>query len=718
MKLIKTDNKLKKAREKVNENNSSHNPNRDMHNIGWNKFKTKSIKSELLVTMLLIATALTMGIIVCVNVILSKYYDNEINSKNEMVSNLISKNVSAFMDTTYKITEDLAYNSEVRYGDKDTKENVLKETQKRNPYFELLYMQNENGMQTGRSQGQLADRSDRWWFIQAKSSLTPFVSKSYYSASSKNPITSVFIPLLEDNKFVGVMGSDIKLEKLQELIKENSDEDGGRYSFIIDSEGVVVAHPNDEVIQQLYNYKNATKTTGVQEGNPKEESIEISDGIREIIAQLMAGNSGSLKYKENGQNYYASYKNIKLAGNSLNWSVITIQKETSAKAIINKITQISIIAGLVILILAAIIIMYVAGKISKPIKEISDLLAIASTGDFTIKCNTKARNEIKILGASFNEMIDKISNLLNKTKELTYDIKESSTTLTDKSAQTANVAKEISITAQEIAEGASNQANAAEESARLGEKMEEEFNELSEKTKLMVQESINSSKAIANGIQKVDDLKTKTQVAVDIVERTQENIENLNNKSRNIETIVQALKDIAEQTQLLALNASIEAARAGEAGKGFAVVAQEIQKLSQDSSESTKDISNIILDIKQDILNGVNAMKEVKEVSREQFTSVNHVNQAFNKITEATDTITNAIGYMEDFVKTMNTSNVQVVNSINNIAAISEETAACSEEVTASIQTQTEAITEVSKEAEKLKEQAELLEVEVNKFKI
>lgn len=682
------------------------------------KFKIRSIKGELLVTMLSIAVVLTVGIILCVNMILSKYYDNEINSKNEMVSNLISKNVSSFMETTYKITEDLAYNSEVRYGDKNTKENVLKETQKRNPYFELLYIQNEKGMQTGRSQGELADRSDRWWFTQAKSSLNPFISKSYYSVSSKNPVTSIFIPLLEDNKFVGVMGSDIKLEKLQELIKENSDEDGGRYSFIIDSEGVVVAHPNDEVIQQLYNYKNATKTTGVQEGNPKEEPIEISDGIKEIIAQLMAGNSGSLKYKEGGQNYYASYKNIKLAGNSLNWSVITIQKEASAKAIINKITQISIIAGLVILIIAAMIIMYLSSKISKPIKEISDLLAIASTGDFTVKCNAKAKNEIKILGASFNEMIDKVSNLLNKTKELTYDIKESSSTLTDKSIQTSNVAKEVRITAQEIAEGASNQANAAEESARLGERMQEEFNELSEKTKLMVQESINSSKAIVNGIQRVDDLKTRTQVAVDIVERTQENIENLNNKSRNIETIVQALKDISEQTQLLALNASIEAARAGESGRGFAVVAQEIQKLSQDSSESTKDISSIILDIKQDILNGVNAMKEVKEVSVEQFTSVNHVNEAFDKITEATDTITNAIDYMEGFVKDMNTNNVQVVNSINNIAAISEETAACSEEVTASIQTQTEAITEVSIESEKLKEKAELLEIEVNKFKI
>jgi len=678
----------------------------------------KSIKSELLFTMLTIAVGLTVGIILCVSTILSKYYDNEINSKNETVSKLVSRNSATYMNSAYKITEELAYNSEVRLGDSDTKGKVFKDTLNRNPYFELLYIQDETGMQTGRSSGNLANRSDRWWFAQAKNSLKPFISKSYYSVSSNNPVTSIFIPLLDGNTFKGVMAGDIKLDNLQELVKESSDESAGRYSFIIDGEGVVVAHPDNQLIQELYNYKKGTKTTGSKEGNPKEEPIEVSDGLKEIVNQAMLGYDGSLKFKENGQNYYGSYTRIELNGKSSNWSVITLQKETNAKAIINKVIEISLVASLIILIIAAIVIVYVARKIAKPIKEISGLLAIASTGDFKVKSSINSKNEIGVLSTSFNEMIDKISDLLNRTKDLTYDIKESSIILTDKSQETTNVANEINLTAQEIADGATNQASGAEESARLGKLMEDEFGQLAEKTDLMVQESINSSKAIANGILKVDDLKSKAQTTVDIVEKTQENIESLSDKSNNIEKILQALKDIAEQTQLLALNASIEAARAGESGKGFAVVAEEIQKLSQDSAQSTKDIAEIILNIKRDILSSVGAMKEVKEVSEEQFTSVNHVNDAFTKITEATDTITNAIDYMGEFVKKMNKSNEQVVASINNIAAISEETAACSEEVTASIQTQTEAISEVSKEAEKLKQKAELLEVEVNKFKI
>ena len=684
-----------------------------------NSNQKRTIKGELLFTMLSISILLTFGIIICVTTILSKNYDGEINSKNEMISNLISKNVSTFINTTYKVTEDLAFNSEVRLGDTATKEKVLKDTAGRNPYFELLYIQDEKGMQTGRSAGTLSDRSDRWWFTEAKNSLNPFVSKSYFSASSKNAVTSIFIPLVEENKFVGVMGADIKLNYLQELIKENSDESSGRYSFLIDGEGVVVAHPNNEVISQLYNYKKLTKSTGDQSGgNLKEEPIEVAEGYKEIISQVMAGYNGSVRFKDKGEGYYASYAPIKIDGKSANWSVITVQKEASAKVIISKVTQASLIAGVIILIIAIVVIIIMSKKISKPIVEISDLLTTASTGDFTVKSLIICKNEIGVLSSSFNEMINKVSNLLHSTKDLTNDIKECSVILTNKADETTTVAREINVTVQEIADGATNQAYGAEESARLGDNMSQEFNQLAEKTEVMIKEAINSSKIIASGISKVNELKLKAETTVDIVGKTQDNIENLNDKSKNIKTILETLDGIAQQTNLLSLNASIEAARAGEHGKGFSVVAAEIQKLSVESAESTKTIAKIILDIQNDISNSVNIIKEIKTVSEEQFTSVNDVNEAFNKITEATDTITNTVDYLGKFVEKMHKSNNDVVNSINNIAAISEETAACSEEVTASLQTQTEAIAEVSKEAEELKQKAELLEVEVNKFKI
>ncbi|MEA3315695.1 MAG: methyl-accepting chemotaxis protein [Campylobacterota bacterium] len=78
-------------------------------------------------------------------------------------------------------------------------------------------------------------------------------------------------------------------------------------------------------------------------------------------------------------------------------------------------------------------------------------------------------------------------------------------------------------------------------------------------------------------------------------------LSNLNDGANNISQAILTIDQIAFQTNILSLNAAVEAATAGESGKGFAVVAQEVRNLATRSSDSAKDITNIVNNIQNDI---------------------------------------------------------------------------------------------------------------------
>ena len=137
------------------------------------------------------------------------------------------------------------------------------------------------------------------------------------------------------------------------------------------------------------------------------------------------------------------------------------------------------------------------------------------------------------------------------------------------SATTASINGHIStikIGAEEIKETASG-------GTQMSNEVMERANSLRDKT-------ISASE---NTMQLYTDVKDKARSAIDGAKAVEQ-----------INTLIDSIMNISSQTNLLALNASIEAARAGEAGKGFAVVASEIGTLANQTSDTVKDIGEVV----------------------------------------------------------------------------------------------------------------------------
>ena len=211
---------------------------------------------------------------------------------------------------------------------------------------------------------------------------------------------------------------------------------------------------------------------------------------------------------------------------------------------------------------------------------------------------------------------------------------------------------------------------AAESAQRLSEAATA-MNEMNSTVQEVARNAGSASTASAETKQKAEAGAQVVEKAVHSIEQVhqmslelKQDMTQLNEHAQNITRIMGVISDIADQTNLLALNAAIEAARAGDAGRGFAVVADEVRKLAEKTMASTNDVGN--------------AIKAIQESTAK---SMGGVDQAVERIGEATELAGQSGAALEEIVATVEAT----ADQVNAIATASEEQSAASEEINHSI---------------------------------
>lgn len=688
--------------------------------------KKNTLFQRLLIPVISIVIILLVVIFFSVNLVFTGAYGNEVKRKNLEISDFISNRVQAFVDTAYKISEEIANNENVLTMETEKQTPVLQSTISRNDYIELFYTVGMNGMQTARSAGELADRKDRWWFKQMSETKEPFVSKTYYSVSTNMPSASVFLPLVKNNQMVGILGTDIKLSALQELITDHSNLEKGYYSYIIDGEGTVVAHPDDTYLEQLYNYKQLTRTVPKkdengavsydEEGNiaTEEQPIEISDSYQKVIQSVMGGNKGSAVLKDQGEKLYVSYAPILLNGQSDSWSVITVQEVSSAMGIRNTILYISGATGIVMLIITTLILTYIARRVTVPISEMAGLMNEACMGNFTVRANENYQTEIGTLARSFNGLIEKMATVLHDSTTVSNSILESQ----DDLIEIVDSTHELSNRMDEISNGAKTQSEHANEICTLANDMHKKLDILKVSNHRMTDVAERSFTIGRQGNAQMHEMKAQSEISFADIENMTYSIQDLHKKSSNIQEIITTITSIADQTSMLALNASIEAARAGEQGKGFAVVASEIGKLAVHSKEASQGIISIVQSIAEEIEGTVSRMNEIRSIFEGQQKFVVNMESAFDHLNASSTDLSHVIHQVNKQMEEMYVLGENIVQSIENITEIAHSTSEMALSAVSTLGEQKDEITEFIQKVDTLAKSSDQLKKEMSKFKI
>lgn len=385
-----------------------------------------------------------------------------------------------------------------------------------------------------------------------------------------------------------------------------------------------------------------------------------------------------------------------------------------AKAIFN-LTW--IMAGVAALIAIGIGI-FVARMIGRPVVTLRNLMKEGEEGNLTVRMNVSSQDEIGQLGHSFNQMMEKITQLVQQTNLSAQEVLATAAELSDASKKTAVSAKEIAVATEEIAGGASSLAVESERGNELTHNISIQMKSVIDTNLVMGTAASSVQQSSEQGIQYMSELIAKTNETETMTRDMVEKVDNLKESTRSIRKILDVLNNLTKQTNILSLNATIEAARAGAAGKGFMVVADEIRKLADQSRQSIAIVGQVTETIQKEIDETVNALSNAYPMFQQQIVSVKEADAIFKEVHSHMNGFITQLSEVTESIDNLNASQVVLSDAMSNVSAVAEESSATSQEVASLSSEQLNISSGLVRLSDKLEQLSNSLQESLSKFEV
>jgi methyl-accepting chemotaxis protein len=435
------------------------------------------------------------------------------------------------------------------------------------------------------------DPLTRSWYTGAINSTEPKRIPAYADASNGAPLVDYVQRFEGKNGLFGVVGVDVTLHKLTEILAKVKF-GGEGYVVMVEDTGTVLADP----AVPENNFKN------IKDASRPYSSLTNDATVQELTID--------------GKTWFAKV----YTSPALGWKFIGLVPSSVVFANANSLIVTTSIISIVMIAIFMIIGSILSGVVIRPIKIMADRLTDISQGegDLTQRLEVKSKDEAGQMAIAFNEFVSSIDRIIGHTKSSCDQI--------------GGVAHQSESLSSELSGVVSHQVNSVDHVSTAFNEMVATANEVASNCTTAARAAENSESQVQEGNVLIQKTMSSLQNLESEVNNSNETILELAKESQSILGILDTIKAIAEQTNLLALNAAIEAARAGEQGRGFAVVADEVRTLAGRTSESTDEIDRMLNNLQQQTSNAASKMNNSVNVVKDSVGLASQTAQVFESI--------------------------------------------------------------------------------------
>src|SRR3984885_1669797 len=329
-----------------------------------------------------------------------------------------------------------------------------------------------------------------------------------------------------------------------------------------------------------------------------------------------------------------------------------------------------------------------ARTFSKMVTYLREMAAVSEAiagGNLGVDVQPRSKNDT--LGKAFARMIEGLRKLVRNGRDAAQQVASASNQVAGASDESAKISlqtssaidevtstmHEMSVNVQNMVKSTKVQASSVSETSASIDQMVASIQRVADTAKVLLDISNRSREEVHNGIATMEKATDGLNRINTTIQSSGEIIDVLGQRADDIGKIIEVIDDLAEQTNLLALNAAIEAARAGEHGLGFAVVAEEVRKLAEKSTQSTKEISELIQGIQKEAREAVDNMEKSTSMVQEGLLLNKDLSFALEKISDVVSEVYKFSQEIGAATMEQSSGSTQIAKATNRLTEITQE---------------------------------------------